>query len=104
MAAAEKEKLIAPESEKTRKVREKLMKAWEEEKKQITPSAIKSTIDKIHQWIADNAKDRVLIREKRLRLFDEKENAVEISKKVKIFAEKLQEDMKHFVHLREKDS
>jgi len=49
-----KERPIAPESLKTQKVREKLLKAWEAEKEQITTKAIQETVGKIHKWIADN--------------------------------------------------
>lgn len=96
MATAEKEFLerpIAPESAKTKRAREKLMKQWEAEKIQITPKALKSTVEKIHKWIADNAKHRVQIKEKSIRLFNQNKEAALVSKKVQIIAEKLREDM-----------
>jgi hypothetical protein len=100
MATAEKdefrERPIAPESSKTKRAREKLLKTWEEEKNQITPQAIRETVDKIHKWIADNARHRVPIREKNIRLFNQNQNAAAISKRVQGFAEKLKIDMQHF--------
>jgi len=99
MATAEKEfreRPIAPESVKTKRAREKLVKQWDAEKELITPKALKETVDKIHKWIADNAKHRIQIKEKSIRLFNQNKDAAEISKKVQIFAERLKLDMEHF--------
>lgn len=96
MAIEEKVKFTAPESLKTRKAREKLLKAWEAEKKQITPKAIQETVDKIHKWIADNAKHRVPIKEKNIQLFNQNQNAAEVSRKVQQLAKKIEADMTHF--------
>jgi hypothetical protein len=85
---------LAPESLKTKRAREKLLKQWEEERRQITPKAIAETISKIHKWIADNAKHRVPIREK-IELFNQNKDAAVLSRKVQQFAEKLKEDMQH---------
>lgn len=102
MATAEREtedfgeRFIAPESLKTRRARAKLLKRWEEEKELFTPKALKETSDKIHKWIADNAKHRIRIKEKSIRLFNQNQNVAAISKKVQVFAEKIQADMQHF--------
>lgn len=96
MAAVEKERPIAPESLKTKRAREKLLKAWEEEKEYFTPKAIEETVDKIHKWIADNAKNRIQIKEKSIKLFNQNKDAAGLSKKVQQFAEKLKDDMQHF--------
>lgn len=96
MAATEDERPIAPESLKTRRAREKILKAWEAEKEQITPKAIKKTVDKIHKWIADNAKHRIQIKEKNIKLFSYNEGSAKSSKKVEQFAEKLKADMQQF--------
>src|SRR5438105_3353430 len=97
MAAAEKENFkerpIAPESLKTRRAREKLLKQWEEEKQCFTQQALEETVDKIHKWIADNAKHRIQIKEKSIKLFNQNQNAAAISKKIQFFAEKLKDDM-----------
>ncbi len=91
-----KDRPLAPESLKTRRAREKLLKQWEAEKEQITPQAIQETVDKIHKWIADNAKHRIQIKEKSIKLFNQNQNAAVISKKVREIAEQLKLDMQHF--------
>jgi hypothetical protein len=93
MTNAKNKRAIAPESQKTRKAREKLLKQWDAEKKQFTPKAIEETVDKIHKWIADNAKHRVPIKEKSIRLFNQNKDAAAISKKVGQIAEKLKVDI-----------
>lgn len=92
----EKDRPLAPESLKTRRAREKLLKRWEAEKELFTREALEETVGKIHKWIADNAKYRIQIKEKSIKLFNQNQNAALISKKVQQFAEKLQEDMLHF--------
>lgn len=88
------DKPLAPESLKTRRAREKLLKQWEEEKQQITPKAIADTTNKIRKWIADNAKHRVPIKEK-IELFNRNQNAADLSRKVQLFADKLKENMQY---------
>ena len=90
---AEKRKRIAPESVKTKRAREKLQKQWEEQDLLITETALADTVDKIHKWIAANATHRVSLREKDIRLFDQNQNAAALSRKVTLFATKLQLDM-----------
>lgn len=100
MAAQEKEsfreKVLAPESLKTRRAREKLLKQWENERGRFTVQAIEEAVDKIHKWIADNAKNRVPIKEKNIKLFNQNQNAAAISKKVQAIANKLKADMIQF--------
>ena len=91
MAAAEKE--FAPESPKTRKARKKLLATWNEERELFTPQAIKETVNKIHKWIADNAKYRVPIKGKSIRLFNQNQNAAGISKKVQQVVEQIQKTL-----------
>ncbi|HSX26186.1 MAG TPA: hypothetical protein VLE89_04175 [Chlamydiales bacterium] len=83
---------LAPESLKTRRAREKLLRQWEEEKLQITPKAIADSIAKMHKWIADNAKHRVPIKEK-LELFNQNRDAAKLSSKVEAIASKLRVDL-----------
>lgn len=85
----EKRSRIAPESTKTKRAREKLRRQWEAQDSQITESALADTIDKIHQWIAANAVNRVRLKEKDIRLFDQNQNAAKLSQKVQQFAKKL---------------
>lgn len=88
------ERPLAPESLKTRRAREKLLKQWEEEKQQITPAAIAEAVRKMHDWIANNAKHRVPIKEK-LELFNQNRDAAKLSSKVEQIAAKLKEDMQY---------
>ncbi len=89
----EKRSRIAPESIKTKRAREKLRKQWEDQDLLITESALADTIDKIHKWIAANAMNRVRLKEKDLRLFDQNQNAAVLSQKVQLFAKRLYEDL-----------
>ncbi|MBU6383731.1 MAG: hypothetical protein KGR16_05390 [Verrucomicrobia bacterium] len=96
MTAAEKEfeeKAIAPESAKTKKAREKLMKQLETEKILFTPKALKSTVEKIHKWIGDNSTNRVKVENKGIRLFNQNKDAARVSKKVQIIAETLKREL-----------
>ena len=70
---------IAKESAQTIRAREKLAKAWQAEK-QVTPEALKETVDKIHQWIADNAQHRVPVEGKGMQLFNGNRGPSEIRK------------------------
>lgn len=85
-------KNIAPESEKTKKAREKLRKQWEKQDLLITASALARTIEKIHEWIASNAMNRVALRNKEIRLFDQNQNVAALSRKVQLFALKLSQE------------
>ena len=85
----DREKQIAPESEKTQRAREKLLKQWKEQEPLINPAALADTVDKIHQWIATHAMHRVRLKEKDIRLFDQNQNAAALSRKAEQFAQKL---------------
>ena len=87
----DKKKRIAPESEKMRKVREKIRKQWAKEDSLITKIALADTVDKIHQWIAANACNRVTLKKKEICLFDQNQNAAALSRKVQLIAQKIQE-------------
>ena len=98
LAYRERRKMIAPESTKTKRAREKLLRQWKEQDSLITPQALADTIDKIYKWIAVNASHRVAIK-KALSLFDQGENAAVLSGKVQQLASKIQVEMtKAFVH------
>ncbi|MBS0625929.1 MAG: hypothetical protein JSS32_07760 [Verrucomicrobia bacterium] len=81
----------APESHKTRKAREKLLETFKKQDAQITHEALQATLEKIHQWISDHNDSRVTIKGKPIRLFAQNQNAAETSKKVKEFAQMLQQ-------------
>ncbi len=80
---------IALESSKTRKAREKLREQWAKQDLLITASALASTIEKIHQWIASNAMHRVVLKNKEIRLFDQNKNAASLSRKIQEIANRI---------------
>lgn len=73
---------LAEESVKTRKTRLKLQRRLQEMDKGITQQALKRTSSEIHRWIARHASDRVALRTKSISLFDENQNAANLSQKV----------------------
>ena len=81
----------APESLKTKRAREKLLKTFQEQDAQITKEALQLTVEKIHKWIADHNDKRVTIKDKPIQLFAQNQNAADISKKVKELALTLQQ-------------
>lgn len=85
----EVEKVLAEESQVTQRVREKLRQEWEEQERLITASALASTVEKIHHWIALNAALRVTLKKKEIHLFDQNQNAAVLSRKVQDIARKI---------------
>lgn len=84
-------KQIAEESLKTKKAREKLLKRLKEQESRITKEALDKKTIEIHKWISRHADQRVTLRDKTISLFDENQNAAEISQKILKIAEKLHE-------------
>jgi hypothetical protein len=82
----ERKRRIALESNKTKRAREKLRREWGRQEKLITPEALAETVEKIHQWIASHAAQRVSVLSKEIKLFDQNKNAAALSKKVERFA------------------
>jgi len=89
----DRRKMIAPESKKTRRARDKLRKQWAEQDRLITPQALADTVDKIHKWIAAHALNRTALKEKEIGLFDQNQNAAALSQKVERFAKNLQVEL-----------
>ncbi|MCX6988882.1 MAG: hypothetical protein NTZ52_05205 [Chlamydiae bacterium] len=85
-------KSFAEESAKTRKAREKLKKKLDAIDQQITPQAIQEKTFEIHRWIERHASQRTILRNKNISLFDENQNAADLSKKVSELAEQLRKD------------
>lgn len=85
----DEERRIAPESNQTKRVREKLKQQWAEEALLITDNALSDTVKKIHDWIALNACHRVVLKNKEIRLFDQNKNAASLSRKVQELAKKI---------------
>lgn len=88
----DKKKKLAEESFKTRKAREKLKKQFELFDAQITKEALQKKTNEIHQRISRHANHRVVLRNKSISLFDENENAAEISQRIAKIAQKIYED------------
>ena len=87
---------IAPESDKVRKARDKLLRAWEKQEGQITPSALKGAAGKIANWIADNAPNRAPIAKKgSLGLFNCNQSPAPNSKRVEMVFSQIKEQLKN---------
>jgi hypothetical protein len=90
MLTQQRRKSIAPESNKTRRAREKLREQIKKQESLITPQALADTINKIQKWIAANAAYRTSLREKKdIRLFDQNQNAATTSKRIQELEQKL---------------
>lgn len=84
-----KKKEIAEESVKTKKAREKLKKRLDALDLKITPQALEEKSIQIHRWIAKHAQKRVVLREKSISLFDENQNAAQLSQRIAKIAEQI---------------
>jgi len=85
-----KKKNLAAESLKTKKAREKLLRRFEVIDASITKEALERKTVEIHRWIARHAEHRVALRDKSISLFDEGQNAVNTSERIKKIAQQLQ--------------
>lgn len=90
-----KQKQIAEESLKTKKARDKLMKRLKEMDSKITREALERKSIEIHRWISRHADNRVTLRDKEISLFDENQNAAEISQKIMKIARELQNNQQN---------
>lgn len=86
------DKSLADESEKTKKAREKLKKRLNTFDAKMTKEALEKKTVEIHRWIARHADNRVVLREKSISLFDENQNAAEISQRISQVAKRLREE------------
>ena len=93
-ASSEKErkKLIAEESPKTRKAREKLKRQLDAFEKKVTPQALEKKAIEIQRWIARHASHRVALKTKSISLFDENQNAAGLSQRVSVLADQIKKD------------
>lgn len=87
----DKRKELAQESLKTKKAREKLQKRLEVMDAKMTKEALEQKTIEIHRWISRHADNRIPLREKSISLFDENENAADISQRISKLAEQLQD-------------
>jgi len=86
-----KQKQLAEESRKTKKAREKLQRQFEMADAQMTKEALEKKAGEIHRRISRYAGQRVVLKSKSISLFDENENAAEVSQKIMKIVEKLQD-------------
>jgi hypothetical protein len=88
----ERKKLIAEESLKTRKAREKLKKQLDALEKKITPQALEKKAIEIQRWIARHASSRIALKTKSISLFDENQNAADLSQRVSVLADQIKKE------------
>lgn len=84
--------VLAEESSKTKKTREKLRKHLQEMDQNVTPQALKRKSLEIHRWISRHAPHRVVLKSKSISLFDENQNTANGSQKVSEFMLRLRGD------------
>lgn len=84
-----KKKLLAEESHKTKRAREKLEKRLKTMDAKLTKEALEKKAVEIQHWISRHSNSRVSLKNKSISLFDENQNAAEISLRVAKIAEKL---------------
>ncbi len=90
MTEGQNKKTFAEESPKTRKAREKLQKQLAAFDRKITAQALQEKSFEIHRWISRHAATRVALKSKAISLFDENQNAAEISQKISHLMQQLQ--------------
>ena len=88
----EKKRLIAEESLKTRKAREKLKKQLEAFDKKVTPQALERKTIEIQRWISRHAASRIALKTKSISLFDENQNAAGLSQRISALADQIRTD------------
>jgi len=87
-----KKKNLVEESLKMKKAREKLKKRFASIDQKMTKEALSKKSVEIHRWISRNANKRITLRDKSIALFDENQNAAEISERISKIVEKIQEE------------
>lgn len=85
----ERKKLIAEESPKTQKAREKLRRQFDALDKKITPQALEKKTIEIQRWISRHASHRVALKSKSISLFDENQNAADLSLRISQLADQI---------------
>lgn len=90
------EKLLAEESEKTKKLREKLNRHLISIEEKVTQQALDRKINEIHHWISRHASHRIPLKSKAISLFDENQNTAKVSQKVINLVKKLDSQFSSF--------
>ncbi len=87
-------KIIAEESEKTKKARAKLKEKLDRTDKKMTQEALKEASQEIAGWIERHAGDRIPV-EKDISLFDQNRNSAKMSRTIEKLAEELKTNECH---------
>ncbi len=86
--------IFAEESEKTKKLRKKLVKHLALIDERVTQQALDRKVNEIHRWISRHALHRIPLKNKDISLFDENQNAAKVSQKISNFVLRLNEQFK----------
>jgi len=73
---------FAPESERTKRTREKLKRHLQSIDENVTGYALSRKTKEIHRWISRHAQTRIVLKSKTICLFDENKNAAKLSQRV----------------------
>lgn len=84
-----KQEGYAVESEKTLRAREKLKKQLESYDRKMTREALEKKTSEIQRWISSRAHNRVALKNKEIALFNENQNAADVSSRISKVAQKL---------------
>lgn len=85
-------KILAEESPKTKKAREKLKQQLIRTEKKLTPQALEKKSQEISQWIERHSSDRLSV-QKDISLFDQNRNSAKMSRNIEKLAEELAIDL-----------
>lgn len=96
---------LVEESEKTKKLRSKLLQKLVFIDEQVTKTALDRKVHEIHHWISKHASQRILLKNKAISLFDENQNAAKLSSRVRGLMKKLDQEFQTFqVKIKNSDS
>ena len=87
------QKNAAVESHAVKRARKKLEKQFEEERKSFTPEALQGVMEKMKMWINRHASERVSLKDKAIRLFDENQSVADITGPIANLREQIKHDM-----------
>ena len=76
-------------------IRLKLKKRLGLIEEKITEEALEKKTEEIHRWISKHAKNRVVLKNKSISLFDSNKNTAQMSKKTKKMADELAKQMEN---------
>ncbi len=85
-------KIIADESEKTKKARAKLKEKLDKTDKKLTQEALLKKSQEIAGWIERHSSDRVSVK-KEISLFDQNRNSAKMSPAIEKMVEELKTDL-----------